>query len=220
MIVNIKTMPKFFLFHLIVLIIAFGCSKRDAPLPSTIAPVQNEYSNAYPLAPGNYWIYRTHNFTPEGEQKFENTDSVWIEKDTIINKKRYFIERSTAYWPLKRLLHDSAGSVISELAGIKEVIFSSNLKDTLLKQTPYYRLNVDKGKEIQVLAGRFPTINCILLYKLDKATGITHDHPLYNADFMIIEQLLYANNVGLVKDVSYYVGNTIEKRLERYSVKK
>lgn len=214
-------MNKHHLLYLTALILTFGCSKKETPSPAAaIVPAQKEYSNAYPLAIGNYWIYRTHIFSTEREQISTTTDSVWIEKDTIVNKKRCFIERSTAYWPLKKILLDSAGSIVSEIVGIKELIFSSNLKDTLLKQTPYYRLNVDKDKEIQVLAGTFSTINCILLYKVDKESGITHEHPLYNADFMIIEQLLYANNVGLVKDVSYYVGNTIEKRLERYHVKK
>ena len=214
-------MKRYDLFYLLSLILAFACSKKESPSPAVAkVPAQNEYSNAYPLAIGNYWIYRTHIFSEEGEQKGVTTDSVWIEKDTIISKKRYFIERSTAYGTLKKLLHDSAGCIISEIVGIKELIYSTNLKDTVFKQTPYYRLNVDKHKEVQVLAGKFPTINCILLYKVDKNSGAEHDHPLYNANFMIIEQLLYANNVGLVKEIEYYVGNTIEKRLERYHVKK
>jgi len=212
--------------YLIVLLLGgalfFGtsCTLR---LPRNEKSSETEFSKAFPLAVGNYWIYQTAVIYPNKmKQVGAQLDSVWIEKDTMVNGKRYFVQLRATTGPLPTLLTDSAGFIISQVARFKTVCFSRNsATDTLFSQAPYYRVMITGSQKTKVPAGTFNTVNSIQLLQITPQTQLqAAEFPPYNAKYLIQEQCLYANKVGLVKRISYYAGNRIEESLVKYAVSK
>lgn len=195
-----------------------SCNKPGDPVPEWD---KDDYSNGYPLRVGNYWIYRSTTYFSSGfVQVFPHTDSAWIEKDTVVGGKIYYLLKSTNRSPA--LVRDSGGYVLEKYFESPVPVFSRyNHEDTLLKAYPYYRIMTDIGDEVTVPAGTFKTINCKTLMKLDpNDPGGAHGFPMHDLNFHLHDERIYANNVGRVKFVTFYVGNRNEENLEKYYVRK
>jgi hypothetical protein len=199
---------------LLGLLLAACGRERDTVVPDA------QYQDGFPLAVGNYWIYRTTATYYNGHKQIFNTvDSVWIEKDTVVDGKRVFVQKSTYYPNLKIYLRDSAGCIISNLLQYQSIVFSTNLRDTLEHRPPFYVMMLDADQQTRVWAGTFRTVNCMTLLRMDADGHEHHNQPMYDRHFMINEQKRYANRVGMVKRVTYFHGNTIENDLVRYHVR-
>ena len=211
-----KKYPFLFAGLLLGVLLA-ACSRDREAIPG------KQYQNAFPLAVGNYWVYRTTITSSTGEKQiFDTVDSVWIEKDTTINGKRAFVQRRTMYYPtLKTYLSDSADCIVSKTLQYRSIEFSTNFRDTLERQPPFYLMMLDANAETQVEAGIFRTVNCKSLVRRDPSDQdqVRRNWPLHDPIFMIAEQKLYANNVGLVRRITYGFGNTIEEDLVRYKIR-
>ena len=171
----------------------------------------------FPLKPGNYWIYKTTITSSDGAVSvFPYLDSVWIEKDTIIDNKHYWEQIGTLRGTI--FLRDSSDCVLMKELTYEQIIFSSNL-DTLAKNPPFYKLMTSLSETVETPAGKFKAANCRMLLRKDPAnTGHDDEYPAFNSEFYTTEQYICSSRVGLIKYVYYYLGSTIEYELVRYSI--
>jgi len=201
------------IFKIAILIFITVSCKKEAALKVD----QNDFSRAYPLKIGNYWIYRSTTFYKNGFiQPFESTDSVWIDRDTIINRRLYWIRVSSMFG--SQLITDSTGVILLKHNNEHIPIFSKRTySDTLLKRPPFFRIMTDPNKEVTVVAGTFRTINCKTIMQMDE-DGKMHDFPIHNLNFHTHEQTFFANDVGMVSRVTYFLGNRTEEDLQKYYI--
>jgi hypothetical protein len=187
----------------------FSCSDED--------DVKKE--NRFGLSPGNYWIYRTRVIHPdESSQIFDHLDSVWIEGTTTINGREYYVQESTLNGT--QYLRDSANCILLRESSLEQIIYSENFRDTLFREPPIVRIMTDVNKTIEVPAGKLRTSNCRTLLRREKNDGGHHSHfPVFSDDFYTAQQYICSEQIGIVKQVSYYIGNTIEYELVRYKLK-
>ena len=201
---------------LLLSLVIFSCSRNEEePGPRT-----SEFSEAFPLAVGNYWVYQ--NVVTDGTGKvFQDPqlDSVWIESDTMINGKRFFVQRSTYESVLKTYITDSTGYIVSNVIDFRYTIFSRiNAIDTLEGNDYFMRVMTNPGQKVTVLAGTFETVSSIILLKRSGEESPDSNVPVFNKDYTVYEQSDYANNVGLVKVTLYHFGGMLEQKLVRYKV--
>ena len=91
------------------------------------------------LKTGSYWIYRTKIIFPdESFQIFDHLDSVWIEGTTTIDGKEYYVRQSSLNG--EQYLRDSANCMLLRILSYKEIIYSSQFKDTLYRDPPIVRI--------------------------------------------------------------------------------
>ncbi len=204
---------RFYQWTLLVLLslYLFSCRETSGPIPKR--------ESLFPLRPGTYWIYRKTVFYPdESFSVFGHLDSVWISRDTILDGKRYWVQRSTQNAPY--FLRDSADCVLRRNAyGYQHILYSENERDTLLNDWPFYTWMTENGATTQVAAGRFNTRSCRSLLRVADATSEHHAHfPLYVNPFYTTELYVSSAQVGLVKHVLYHLGNRIEYELIRYYI--
>ena len=194
--------------YIVLLFFLYSCTQEE---------IVKSNSN-FPLKAGNYWIYRTTFTSADGVvQVFPYLDSVWIQKDTLINHKKYWKQiqslSGTVY------LRDSSDCLLMKKLTYEQIIFSTN-RDTLLKTPPLYKLVTNVNEHTKVPAGEFITNDCrTLLRKGPLNTGFDAYFPSFGKDFYTAEHYLCSKNVGLVKNIYYYLGNTIEYELVRYKLK-
>ena len=75
-----------------------------------------------PLRIGNYWIYQDLRIDTSGNETADSKlDSVIIKRDTIINKKKYYVLEGIFYpatsrgrWGIIDILRDSSGYIVNE----------------------------------------------------------------------------------------------------------
>lgn len=171
---------------------------------------------AFPLKSGNYWIYRTTITAADGVVNiFPYLDSVWIEKDTLINNKRYWKETGTLRGTI--YLRDSGNCLLMKEYTYEQIIFSTS-RDTLNKNLPIYKVMTNLNEVTKVPAGDYTTSNCRTLIRKDRSGQGHSDLPSFDAKFYTSEQYICSPKVGLVKYVSYYIGDKIEYELVRYKL--
>lgn len=167
------------------------------------------------LRVGNYWVYDWFEIDLNNNATLlDRTDSVIIEKDTIINNKSYFVKKSFYGSPLmtRTILFDSMNSypdkkVIFTLD--KSLMITQNLgpetKPTLIG---YYAID-DTETSVEVPAGSFQSIN--FKGRIEPQDG---DYPYgvrYNDNY-------YSKNIGLIKVATqlYSSPNNLELRLTKF----
>ncbi len=205
---------RFYPWTVLVLLCLYLFSCRE----TTSEPVPKRES-LFPLQPGAYWIYRKTVFFPnESFSVFAHLDSVWISQDTILDGKRYWVQRSTQNAPY--FLRDSADCILRRNSyNYEHILYSENQRDTLLNDLPFYTLMTDNGVITRVAAGRFITRTCRSLLRIEEADNEQSDYfPLYTKPFHTTEFYISSTQVGLVKHVTYYLGNRIEYELIRYYI--
>lgn len=185
----------------------FSCADQD---------VENKKDN-FPYKEGNYWVYKLTLTYPDGSVYVDNDyDSVWIVKDTVINRKAYWLQAGTQSGSI--YLRDSADCVLRGRLIVDEIIYASN-RDTLFSNPPAYKINTDIGELVHVPAGDFRTTNCRTIIRRDpNDSGHNHGLPLFTDDFFTGEQYICSDKIGLVKHVYYSFGVAHEYELSRYEL--
>ncbi len=177
--------------------------------------------NYFPLKVGNYWIYANSNVNQNGmETLSQELDSVYLEKDTLINGKTYFkmvssLPNSSIF--STKFIKDSLHYLVDD-KGIK--LFSSqNFADTL-------HVSDNTGLE-NILKTRF--------YKMEKEDNVKSPIGTYNClDYRMKGVLVqpidgknelfchtyYAKDIGIIKNIASYISTSafIKSDLVRYKV--
>jgi hypothetical protein len=217
-------MKKVLFCLLSIFTLLFSSCNRNFEDPK---PINYDYSNAFPLKAGNYWVYQA-TVTDAARKVYtaSHVDSVWIASDTIINGKVHYIQMSTYTGPLKMYLSDSSGYVVSQILQFRSTLFAKHeTSDTLEGNSNFMRIMYDPGKRVTVNAGTFETVASIILVK-HQGSGNHHGQPessdysapMFNEEYMLHEKSEYANNIGLVKRTYYDFGGMVEDKLVRYKV--
>jgi hypothetical protein len=165
----------------------------------------------------NYWVYRITVTLLDGSvEVFPYLDSVRIDAETtLMNGTQYWVRRGTQSG--ETMMRDSADCVILGDSNLEQIIYSTSY-DTLINRPPIYKIMTNVGETITVPAGEFRSSNCMTIVRKSGATG--HSHlPSFNNEFYIGEQYICSPDIGLIKRVYYYLGNTVETELVRYKIK-
>ena len=119
---------------LLNLIFFIACNKKDAQenTPKTTQSV----SDYFPLAVGNYWVYKQSEADSSGNIISQNwlNDSVVVKNDTVINSKNYHIVANYHYLgntnPFFSYYRDSSDCIVDEGGGI---VFNINTSGIIYK---------------------------------------------------------------------------------------
>jgi hypothetical protein len=186
-----------------------------------------EPSNSYlPLQIGNYWVYQHVRIDSLNQETLlPQTDSVIVDRDTLINDHSYFILEGTNYpfnsdrWGIVDILRDSMGYLVDQTGRIK--FSDSNFSDILdskievIEMDTLYSLSYKMETEdnpYTVPAGVFEVLNY-------KGTVVSHqelpgrENPRYL-------HTRYSPGVGKVMQSYFYFYSpyVIEKQLIRYHI--
>ena len=209
------------LFYLSFLaFVLISCEKQsDSSLP--------EPSNSYlPLQIGNYWVYQHVRIDSLNQETLlPQTDSVIVDRDTLINEHTYFILEGTNYpinsdsWGIVDILRDSMGYLVDQTGRIK--FSDSNFSDILdakievFESDTLYRLSYQMENEentYRVPAGVFEVLNY-------KGTLVSHRElpGIENPRYL---HTRYSPGVGKVMQSYFYLHSpyAIEKQLIRYHI--
>jgi hypothetical protein len=182
-----------------------------------------------PLNIGNYWIYQEYLIDTAGTETLNTViDSVIINRDTIINDKKYYVFEGNVFWNrhqrgIYKIVRDSSGYIIdqngmvlfaendfADTIAYKAVINPGDSDDTLYIST--FRME-RITESITVPAGTFNVLNCRNTVNTSMDTPDVK-YPRYLKNY-------YSEGVGLILfNYCYMQSPTIyEERLIRYSVK-
>ncbi len=206
-------------------IVAESCSRDKKTTPEPTTPKEKTYDNYTALKPGNYWIYRSYQYTPAGEfEATEDYDSCYIEKDTSIGGSPYYkycSGRVGSAGVSVRYLRDSLSYMVDH-EGI--IMFSSEDMGRVFRTyewgpnaaTPLTftvtEQMIARDVTLEVPAGKFET------YVFSR----TYHYPPKVADADISIGTWYAKGVGVVKQtMAVYFSDPqlrFENRLVRYKV--
>jgi hypothetical protein len=195
-----------------------ACQKENA---STTPIINTE--NYFPMKVGNYWIYVNSEVSSDGvETVLEGQDSVFIEKDTVINSKLYYkfmtyYSKSKNYYQ-GSLLRDSSQNILNEKG--KLVFSAQNFTDTIEVDRSKNSLEMFKSKYVKLekednVKSSSGIHNCVDV----RLTAILKQ-PAADGDTVRYSHNYYANNVGpLQKTCGYVSTRAYTKRdLLRYKV--
>ena len=143
---------------------------------------ESDYSNAFPLAVGNFWV----NEVTEINNETETASPVSEETIKIFDKEGETAYRlySTVDYLFETILKDSAGYIVREF-GDHHPLLSSYLEDTIANTERYTITLVAVDSMITTPAGTFRT----LVYRRDNKSDDN------------VNTFFFANNVGMVKRV-------------------
>lgn len=220
---------KLFLVSLLTIIIV-SCSCKKYKTTSSTSPTTTIYKNFSQLKVGNYWVYQQFKIDATGTvHPRNNTDSCYIEKDTLINNTRYFkmvkpfLSYSQFYNTVSNIsysyIRDSLHYIVNSFG---EILFSS--QDTLSDLRSFYYIRegndtlcrvvlkmADTNMEVLTPAGTFTTSN---------SKEIFHMYPNHSSCGSIrYVNTRYAENIGIVIETQpFYLTtpNYIERRLVRF----
>ncbi|MEJ1242210.1 hypothetical protein WBG78_28940 [Chryseolinea sp. T2] len=191
-----------------------GCS--DDPSPRL------NYTSAIQLRNGNFWIYQaTSTDLFSGIKINQLDDSVFVEKDTIIDQAVYFIIKNL--FGRKELKREMSGTIVDQRGNIE--FSGTNFSDTLYRDPNlgFYGLMEKEEVEITVPAGVFNTVSFVLLRRNSPGhhSDVDSSNPsYYNKEFSVAKRVWYARNIGVVKSVLYF-GNVsgFELNLKKYNAR-
>ena len=211
-------------FIALIMAVSFlsSCKKEE----DTIAKV-----SYLPLNVGNYWIYQEFMIDTSGNETANSIiDSVIINRDTIINRKKYYVLEGNYPYPdgyqreIVENLRDSSGYIVNQNGTVR---FAENdFTDTIAYRA---EINIyDNNDTLYVLTYQMERINNpitvpagtfeVLNYKGTVVTSLNTpgiNYPRYLNCY-------YAKEVGNVLYTYFYINSPkyFEKRLLRYNVKK
>jgi len=208
---------SFFLF--VLLFISACCDEVIlTEEPDTSAAI---YS---PLAIGNYWIYQESIEQVDGSFQPKSTlDSVYIEKDTVVDGNRFFIIEGNRFaGPGNRydLRRDSMGYLVDNN---NNIYYSPKDNDGILNTKVNY---MPDGQFLFSVSNLMQPVDSLSLPAGDFETRVLIGSIAVNEDRLpncgIDNETHYAKEVGIVKDQVYYsVSCSIVKiELLRYNVNK
>jgi len=199
-------------------LLTFSCKKENTPVPPPVA----QTSPYIQLAAGNYWVYQWYdvdasgNATPRTE-----TDSSYIEKDTVIQGKTYFklVKGDLFGNKYSMYLRDSMGDIVTN-AGAR-IFSATDFTDNLLSY--YIGLPSDTvAKAIMRMEPEAVIPTPYGLFTVLNAKTTFYMYPGYtSAGAIRYMHAQYAPNVGLVVETAHpYISNPnyYEKKLLRYQL--
>jgi hypothetical protein len=196
-------------------LVFFSCKKKNNENSTISAP------DFIKLKIGNYWVYNYYKVDTNGvETNLGQTDSSYIEKDTVINGRTFLIECVHTYFDgLRRsILRDSSGYLLRRIPDGSSVIdfARDNFTDILFSdsiETFIFRQEMMTGKDstVSVPAGSFITRSLRIVDAPLDPTYPWGDRTLY---------CIYGKEAGLIKYTMCYWDSPdyIEARLVRYHV--
>lgn len=218
-------MRNLFLLSLIISLLVSCETGTDTPLNDD--NTSNPGNSYMPLEIGNYWIYQHVDITSQGQETVRDiTDSIVVDRDTVIDGNQYFVIEGTNYpydggkWGTLELLKDSSGYIVNHEGVVRfsEENFTDTLaaKTEVIDQDTLYRLTY-KMEEVDgpysSPAGSFTVLNCKgTVLSFQELPGI--NNPRYMNNY-------YAKGVGRVLQTYMFYHSPVirEKRLIRYHVK-
>jgi len=191
-----------------------SCKKDTAVTPpvaaknnSTPSPTSTSYIN---LQVGNYWVYNIYNVDTAGVETFANsTDSVYIQKDTIVGGKTYYyfnhVNSTAALYQdnmpmIYNWVTDSSGFLkgISHYVLLDPVHLNDTIKtDTMTYGVILYVLPQTFTNEV-VPAGTFSGVS------MNTRMRYTHPNP-FNGNPLSVNYYKYATGIGLCHSKTGYV---------------
>lgn len=210
-------MNKLFFASLLIISCLTSCKKEETNQPDNNTSQQST-TNFMPLSVGNYWVYDWYKVDSNGVESYYNErDSLYISKDTIINGNTYYKQEGTfsGMYETAQFLRDSNDYLVNSDG---EILFSAtNFTDILNTDTFEYYCYIDyqmahKDSLVTVPAGTFTTYNCMgTIYNLDSAY-----QAQWGTQYM---HNIYADSIGLVLEQTHYYNmpyNKLQKRLVKY----
>ena len=211
------------------LIILYSCKKEKNNIivcPPPGGELSELTTDPMPLAVGNYWIYETYRIDTLGnETLLSSIDSVYIDRDTIINGYTYYIIEGGSV--ISHVFNGSAlrnnGTDILSLnttSGLETVVFTpinqGFVYHTDTFSSPPYNIEINTKLSTgfvskTVAAG---TYNC---YEMDKElVDLTMSFPYYPRN----EYRYYEQSVGIVAGQYFFASSPMvfEMRLVRYNL--
>lgn len=196
---------KKFVKPFVVIIIATGillsaCEQNNPQLHQQIASAKDYF---FPLKVGNYWVYRTEAETGVYPNYTLDTfyDTLRIVSDTLINSITYY-QLTGSLTTLANFYGDSAGyivyreGILFELDTVPNAILRQDTTDAGFFYRVYRTGSIDTN--ITVPVGSFICIETIL-----DAHYLVGNPPSPNANPRSAFWY-YAENVGLVKSITWY----------------
>ncbi len=211
-----QIVPK--LFFLSLLIAMSACSKEE---DQPVAPKPEPKADYMKLKPGNYWIYNEYKVNPAGETDEHVQDSVYVEKDTMINGMVYHKLVKPNHWETavtSHYLRDSLDYIVdrhgsirfseSDFTSIFRTSYMIHNQDTIAKVTTQM---TDKNKEVNTPAGTFLTSAYLRSYAMTPFADPMQRVVRYHTR--------YAKDVGMVTEVLAIYSHNPDERWERRLVR-
>jgi hypothetical protein len=210
------------LICIVLLACAAGCNKKEEQDPDPTPVLKADYLK---LKPGNYWIYNEYRVNDTSEIDQHIADSVYVEKDTLINGLVFYKLVKPSHWlePFEwvNYLRDSAGYTVGHTG---KIWFSStdfttifHLSHVMAGVDTVARVTTkmsDKDFAVSTPAGIFITTSLTRSYAM---------FPKFHPDEPVINyNTRYAKDVGMVTEtLAIYSINPFERwerRLVRWHV--
>ncbi len=213
----------------VLVLLTMSCEELETPIEE---PTQNYY----PLEIGNYWVYNHFRIdTLQIKTEIPHMDSVIIERDTVINNKKYYILEGTNYitggvnrhWEIIDMLRDSLGYIINHKGDIKFSL--DNFTDTLFQKVFYFPIAYDTpgSDTAAIITFKMEMVNePIVVNAVEfnevlnfKGTLQSYRVPSY-IDNPRSQDIYFAKDVGKIIETFYYHSYPFrfEKRLVRYKI--
>jgi hypothetical protein len=201
----------------VLIIFIVSCEKQETMNINGIGE-PSDTQLYFPLTIGSYWVYQTFTQNDTGFTTNGNLDSMFIEKDTVINGNTYFKFNRIPPQITPAFRRDSLGYILDETGRIYFSI--NNFTDTLysildsMSNTPLVSYKMEsKNALINAPAGTF---NCY------DYTGFYYSNPPYSDLFGSprLTHDFYAPSIGLLEKVFFFSASPYitEKRLVRFHI--
>lgn len=200
-----------------MLVMLTSCKKEDLSVEESVLEINETTEDSvyfsegdfWPMKVGNYWVYENMQIIDGGRlTSIPRIDSIYIEKDTIINGNREFVFSGNQFYERYNDVlftqRDSLGNLIRG-----NIVASMNNSDTLtvVKKSNYETKLAMEKKSITIPAGTFQVLS---------AKTITHD--LTN-NTTTTDREMFAKGIGRVfMSLSYSPRVELQLRLLRYRV--
>ncbi len=216
-------MRNVLLLGLAISLSLLSCKDDDDTTQDPTPPM--EIDNYTPLEIGNYWVYENVKIDEYGtEIPIAQTDSIYIERDTLINGNTYYVLEGQKYifnssYDIFDIIRDSVGYLVTHNGEIR--FSSTNFSDILLTQetpttNPVYFFEFKMEKiltTVNVPAGDFEEVYNYSgkIYDVESSTIADSTRTFGN---------YYVNGVGKIFETTFFLNGSgvFEKRLIRYNV--
>lgn len=222
-----------YIFTSIILIVSILTSCRKVEDPDDLALIehietveQNEYTTTTytQIEVGNYWIYQgyyvdTDNNTESIVEYL--VDSLYIEKDTVINNETYYIQKGELFGAgeFKRIMRVDNNKLVSP----EGEVFFKLIEGIQVKDTLEINTNVS-GNQIDSIYNVMENNENLVLTPSSIYTVFYHRHKLFHLNNgykpLRYKSDYYVGNIGVVQYTSYIENGPIDihMRLLRYHV--
>ena len=208
-----------YLLLFILAIALFSCKKKPETILVVTPPAAASAYVYYPMKVGNYWVYTwaqgDTNNVPLGGQNV--TDSVYVQKDTIINGNTYFVLVDAISSMFGGIFRDSSGYMVDVYGRIQ--FSTSNFTDVLKTDSIFTPslVEVNQWKMLNDVAISTPAGN----FNAIQFKGFITYCSFFPLNPKFYRASSYAKQIGLIQTHSYYQNNPdaiVNVQLIRYHV--